>query len=142
MPVAATLPSLQSQLANVMRLKQAGTPDSAAAIMVGALAQTASAGLLTTSFPPIPTVPAGAPLSYNLFREAFNYGDAAQPDLSAQKVADGVKSISPIVPPTGYVLLLQQLQQAFNLKQAGTPEAFGTIVAAAIITYFTAGLVI
>ncbi len=142
MPIAATLPSLQSQMANVMKLQQAGTPDSAAAIMVGALSQTAAAGLLTTSVPPIPTIPVGAALSYNLFREAFNFGDAAQPSLTAQKVADGVKSISPIVPPSGYALLLQQLNQAFNLQQAGTPELFGIMVASAIIAYFTVGLVI
>jgi len=141
MPVAPMLPLLQSQLANVMKLKQAGTPDSAAAILVSAISQTISPGLLAAT-PPIPTPPIGAPLSLSLFRAAFNYGMAAQSNLTAQKVADGVKAIAPNVPPTGYALLLTQLQQAFNLKQAGTPESFATLAAGAIIAYFTAGLVI
>lgn len=140
MPIAATLPLLQTQLANVMRLKQAGTADSAAAIMSSALAQSVSTGLLP-GVPPIPTLPTGLPLAYNSLREAFSLGKAAQSNLVAQKVADAVKLISPIVPPTGYVLLLTQLQQAFNLQIAGTPESFATIAAAAIITYFSTGTV-
>lgn len=141
MPVIPMLPLLQTQLANVMKLKQAGTPDAIAIILVSAVSQTITPGLLAVT-PPVPTPPVGAPLSQTLFRAAFNYGMAAQPDLVALKVADGVKSIAPNVLPSGYAFLLQQLKLAFNLQQAGTPESFAILAASAIITYFTAGMVI
>ena len=142
MPIAATLPLLQQQLAGVMRLKLAGNPDTAAALLTAALSTSVATGLLTTSVPPIPTIPTGAPLALNTFKGAFNMGDAANVTASAQKIADGVKAICPIVPPTGYALLFTQLQQAMNLKLAGTPEAFAALAAAAIIAYYTAGLVV
>jgi len=141
MPIAATLPSLQQQMAQVAQLKITGTPALAAIIMTNAVAQTIGAGFIP-GVPPIPTPPTGFQATLSQIKSAFNMGQAAEPNIVAQKIADGIKVIAPIVPPNGYPLLYNMLKNAFNLKIAGNPQLFGTIVANAIISYFSSGAVV
>jgi len=142
MPIAAALTMLQSQLASIHNLKNAGNADTIAAIFTAALASAVPAGLFPPGPAPIPLIPAGASSTQNMIKQAHSLGKAADPKKVSQLMALGVSQLVPNVPPAGLSKLQSDLEKSINLQSASTPDMIGLLQATAIVNYYMAGGVI
>lgn len=141
MPIAAALTTIKSQLSQVHNLKQAGTPDTIAALYVAALVSAVPQGLFPPGPAPAPLVPAGVSALQNMVKQAHSLKQAATPELSGQLIGLGISLLVPIVPPVGLAKLQKDIADSLNLKQASSPDLIATLQATAIVNYYvTAGV--
>ena len=142
MPLPVQFPNLKSGFANVMNLKQAGTPTSVSLGYTQTIAAALPTGLQPMGPVMVPVPPLGFPICKALIEASFNLGPAAKPTIIGNMMAGGIATLGPTVPPTGQVLLAQQIGIALNLQQAGKPDPHGALMAAAVLTYYASGTVI
>jgi hypothetical protein len=137
MPIAATLPALQVQIADAFRLDRAATPDTKALAITSAVASIAPSGLYPPSPTPAPLIPSGFSACQAQLKNAFSLDRAATPETVGKAFAIAISILVPTVPATGQSLLGIQIADAFNLGRNATPDIVGSLVASAIITYYS-----
>jgi len=143
MAIAATMPSLQSQIANAMQKGPAAEPPVVAADIIGAVAQSASAGLqpLPGPAPPIPVIPAGQVAATAIYTGVL-LANPPDSSISAAGLAGAVALVAPQVPPFGLMTLRTQLEVSLNKGPAAEVQIIAQEWASAIIAYYNAGGVI
>lgn len=142
MPIAASISILQPQISNAFSLGPAAQPDLVATLIAQAVSSACITGLLPSAPSPIPLTPSGFANGLSNIRDAFNQGSAAQPDIVAEKLAQGVSVIAPLAPTAGLSVLKNQINSALNLGPAAQPTLVATLIAQAIVQYYIAGGII
>ena len=142
MPIIAAFSNLQPQIANAFNMQQAATPDTVSLSITTALASSIPMGLMTVGMGMIPLTPTGFNATQTQIKNAFNLQQAANNQLVGQLFSLGISVLSPIVPPVGLSLLQTQIANAFNLQQAANNQLVSTLITNAIISYYTAGMVL
>lgn len=138
MPIAPTLSTLQTQLAQAMQKGPAAEPPVVATDIIGAIAQTASAGLQPIGTGAIAVVPAGQSVATAVYTGVLLLNPPAT-TLSATGLAGAIVLIAPQVPPTGFATLTSQLEASLNKGPAADVQVIAQEWASAVIAYYTAG---
>lgn len=142
MPISAGLSALQSQISAEQNAGIAGNPSLTSVQIASALASVAPMGVMMIGPTPTPVVPAGFAACQSVLQAAFNAGIAGTPTLSSTQIASAISLLAPMVPPIGISLLQTLIQNISNMGIAGSSDSTAQLLATAIITYFTIGLVL
>lgn len=138
MPIAATLPILQSQITSALSNNKGAQAPIVAVQIASTIASIAPSGIFPP-FPPMPLIPAGLPAGLSMIQNAFALQQGANKKVVAQMVAVGISLIAPTAPPVGLFNLQQQIESAFSLDKGAQIQVVAMLIASAIITYYTMG---
>jgi hypothetical protein len=139
MPIAASMPLINSAVSSALNLGQAATNDLTASIIMAALSSAVPMGMFPVAPVPIPLVPGGASACKTMITQALGLGKAATADLTAQMIAAGISILAPTAPPAGLSALQSQIKSALSMSNAATPSAVAAMIAIAVVAYYSSG---
>jgi len=142
MAIAASLPTLNTQILQALSMGTAAQSTTVATIISLGVASAALTGQMVAGPILIPVIPAGLSATQSLMTQSLNMGNGAQPSTVAQMMAQAVSLCAPLVPPVGLAVLQTQILQALSLGNSVQPSTVAQMMAQGIINYFQMGLVI
>ena len=142
MPIAASLPILQTQVANSFNMGKGAQSTIVATIIASAVASAAPMGLFPSAPVPIPLVPSGFSAGKVMIENAFKMANGANVDAVSLMIANGISLIAPLAPPAGLSFLQMQIKNAMSMGAGATPQIVAMTIANAIPQYYMMGGII